>query len=116
MTEPRGHRDEEGEARAPPRSSASRLPVPGPDPAAQPGGTRMPLPVVAQRPQVHVDRGGVRAGRALEGEQQRFPDVRRVFSSVSALTQRCIRPGAPVPATVTSTRPDSIGETPGNTG
>lgn len=97
VTEPWGLRDAEGrEAQAPPWSSAGRL-------RGRPSGPRTPLPVVAQRPQVHVDRGGVRAGRALEGEQQR--------SLTLAQRGRREGAGAPGPATLRASWPGSIGET-----
>ena len=35
-------------------------------------GARVLLPVMAQCPHIHVDGRGVRAGRALQGEQQRY--------------------------------------------
>lgn len=38
---------------------------------SSPAGMDGPLPVMTQRPHVHVDSGGVWAGRALKGEQQR---------------------------------------------
>lgn len=59
----------------------------GADATAQPSSARVPLPVMAQCPQVHVDRGGVRAGRALERERQGSPDTRHTCGSTSVSAQ-----------------------------
>lgn len=72
-TESRGHRDAERETQVSPVELGQPSASPGARRASQ-GRTScttssLALPVMAQRPHVHVDRCGVRASRALEEEQ-----------------------------------------------